>query len=91
MRNLYNLSIRSKILLITFPLLLGIFYLIFIRTIDSFQLSQDLDKLQKGVTLSTRISYLVHEIQKERGNSSGYLANQAEDFRKQLCTTLTDG
>lgn len=84
MRSLYNLSIRAKILLITFPLLAGLFYLIFIRTLDSLSLAQSMDNLEKGVTLSTRISYLVHEIQKERGNSSGFLANQDQAFRNQL-------
>lgn len=84
MRSLYNLSIRAKILLITFPLLAGVFYLILIRTLDSLNLSQSMDRLENGVTLSTQISYLVHEIQKERGNSSGYLANQSEGFRSQL-------
>lgn len=84
MQSLNNLSIRAKILLITFPLLAGVFYLILIRTLDSFNTSQSLNKLENGVTLSTRISYLVHEIQKERGNSSGYLANQSEAFRIQL-------
>lgn len=84
MRSLYNLSIRAKILLITFPLLAGVFYLILIRTLDSLNLSQSMDRLENGVTLSTQISYLVHEIQKERGNSSGYLANQSDGFRSQL-------
>ncbi|MDW3191750.1 MAG: nitrate- and nitrite sensing domain-containing protein [Cytophagales bacterium] len=84
MRSLYNLSIRAKILLITFPLLAGVLYLILIRTLDSLSLSQSMDKLEKGVTLSTRVSYLVHEIQKERGNSSGFLANQDQSFRNQL-------
>lgn len=84
MRSLYNLSIRAKILLIISPLLAGVFYLILIRTIDSLNLSQSMSRLEKGVSLSTDISYLVHEIQKERGNSAGYLANQSEGFRSQL-------
>lgn len=84
MRSLHNLSIRAKILLITFPLLVGVFYLIFTRTVDSLNLSQSMNRLEKGVTLSTRISHLVHEIQKERGNSSGYLVSQSRGFRSQL-------
>ncbi len=92
MHGLQNLTIRNKFFLIVFPLLVGIIYLIFLKTSDSFQLSNNLADLEKGVNLSARISYFVHEIQKERGNSSGFLSNKGEKFGEQLAAQrkLTD-
>ena len=92
MRRLQNLSIRSKFLLIVTPLLLGILYLVGLKANDSYQLSSNLTEVEKSVALSVEISYFVHEIQKERGNSSGYLSNQGTRFGEQLAAQrqLTD-
>ena len=92
MLRLHNLSIRNKFFLIVFPLLVGIVYLIFLKTSESYQISNNLDELEKGVNFSARISYFVHEIQKERGNSSGFLSNEGKKFGDQLAKQrrLTD-
>jgi len=84
MQKLQNLSIRNKFFLIVAPLLFGVLYLVFIKTSESYTTSQELTKLEKSVDVSTEISYLVHEIQKERGNSSGFLSNKGTRFGDQL-------
>ena len=84
MQKLQNLSIRNKFFLIVAPLLFGVLYLVFIKTSESYTTSQELTKLERSVDVSTEISYLVHEIQKERGNSSGFLANKGTRFGDQL-------
>ncbi|MEO2083566.1 MAG: nitrate- and nitrite sensing domain-containing protein, partial [Desulfurobacteriaceae bacterium] len=40
--------------------------------------------LQKEVLLSTRISAVVHELQKERGRTAGFLGSGGETFSKEL-------
>lgn len=84
MNSLQNLSIRNKFFLIVFPILIGIIYLVFIRTQSSLELSNNLEDLNDGVSLSVQISDVVHEIQKERGNSSGFLSNAGNKFGPQL-------
>lgn len=84
MNNLQNLSIRNKFFLIVFPILIGIIYLVFIKTQEAYVLSDDLGELKDGVELGVKISYVVHEVQKERGNSSGYLSNAGTKFGPQL-------
>ena len=92
MQKLQNLSIRNKFFLIVAPLLVGVLYLVFIKTSESYTTAQELTQLEKSVDVSVRISYLVHEIQKERGNSSGFLSNKGTRFGDQLLAqrALTD-
>ena len=70
----------------------GLSFLTYLETRDSFVQTQVLDKLYTAVDASVQISYVVHEIQKERGNSSGYLSNQGQKFGPQLLDqrALTD-
>lgn len=84
MHRLHNLSIKSKFILIVFPLIAGIIYLVSLKTNENYVISQNMVELQNGVQLSVKISYVVHEIQKERGNSSGFLSNKGEAFGAQL-------
>jgi len=45
---------------------------------------KSLSNLEHGISISTRLSNLVHEIQKERGMSAGYLGSHATKFKKEL-------
>ncbi len=45
---------------------------------------ESLLKLENGIKLATAISEFVHSTQKERGLSSGYLANKGVKFKEQL-------
>ena len=46
--------------------------------------ANSLKSLQKSVVLGTKISQLIHETQKERGYSSGYVTNNGLKFKKEL-------
>ncbi len=46
--------------------------------------ADSLQNLQKSVVLGTKISQLIHETQKERGYSSGYVTNNGLKFKKEL-------
>ena len=46
--------------------------------------NQNLDKLQSLVTLSSKISALVHETQKERGASAGFIGSHGQKFVQKL-------
>jgi methyl-accepting chemotaxis protein len=53
-------------------------------TYDSFINTQGLKKLEKVVVLSTKIGALVHETQKERGMTAGFLGSAGEKFKTEL-------
>ena len=48
--------------------------------------SNSLSNLKKSVILATKISQLIHETQKERGSSSGYISNHGLKFKDELLT-----
>ena len=81
---LSQLSIKKKLALVTIAIvLLGVLSL----TTDLYKAhkeSQKLEQLQKLVVLSQNISKLVHETQKERGMSAGYIASRGMKFRDKL-------
>ena len=81
---LKKLSISNKIKLLT------IIPLIFIMAlaIDIFYISYtkktQLDTVKQVVLLNTKISLLIHETQKERGASAGYLGSKGQKFKDTL-------
>ncbi|WP_228720473.1 methyl-accepting chemotaxis protein [Arcobacter acticola] len=52
--------------------------------IDSFSTSKNLRALDRVVILSTKIGALVHEAQKERGMTAGFLGSSGEKFKVEL-------
>ena len=79
-----NLSIKNKLmLLIVIPLVIVI-----LLTGKLFHSSyvevSELNDLQKVVILSTKIGALVHEVQKERGMTAGFLGSKGKKFVKDL-------
>ena len=90
---LKRLSIESKLkVLALFPLIFIIglsFYMIF----DSYKKNQKFENVEYLVILDTKISLLVHETQKERGASAGYLGNKSDEFKNILLNQrkLTNG
>jgi methyl-accepting chemotaxis protein len=79
-----NMKIKTKLsLLIAFPLIL-----LFVASQEAFmsnyKIYQTLDKLHSGVELSTKLSLLVHETQKERGATAGFIGSGGKKFGSTL-------
>ncbi|QQF52416.1 hypothetical protein HHI31_06080 [Campylobacter fetus subsp. venerealis] len=77
---LSNISIKTKMLsFIAIPLLaLVVFSAILIN--DRYEIYNESVILDEGVVLSTKITPLLHELQKERGTSGGFLGSSGNDF-----------
>jgi len=89
---LKRISVENKMkLLVLFPLLFIIGLSIYI-TVSSYTKVNKLEKVDKLVILNTKISLLLHETQKERGASVGYLGSKGDKFRDILVKqrNLTD-
>ena len=78
---IHNLSIRNKLLTLVIPPLLGFICFAghdFIRTYNE---KTALEKMLIFCNSAATGSFLVHELQKERGASAGYLSSKGEKFK----------
>lgn len=92
MNKLYNLSIRKKFALVIVPLIIIIVCFDILQIKHKFLDYQDSQRLNKAIILGVEINHLVHEIQKERSISSGYISNEGNQFVQELKNqrTVTD-
>ncbi len=79
-----NLKLKQKLFLVICPPLLG--FLIFgsLSFIDKYQFKQNLTQVLTLSELAVINSDLVHELQKERGMSAGFLGSKGQSFRDKL-------
>ena len=85
-----NLSLKIKLLLVVaFPL--GA-YLIFSGSslLDDYHIFSSSNAIHELSGLSNKISNLVHELQKERGASAGFLGSKGEKFGSKLTAQRRD-
>jgi methyl-accepting chemotaxis protein len=81
---LSKLSIKQKLILIMSIPLLIVILLAGKLTFDSYMNTKSLNNLEHVVFLSTKIGALVHETQKERGMTAGFLGSQGQKFKNEL-------
>ncbi len=81
---LSKLSIKQKLILIMSIPLFVVILLASKLTYDSFSYNNSLKKLEKVVVFSTKIGALVHETQKERGMTAGFLGSKGKKFKDKL-------
>lgn len=79
-----NLRVGVKLIcLMIIPLVtLIVFSVVLIG--ERYQIAQESVLLKHGVTLATKISLVIHELQKERGTSAGFLGSKGKDFKEAL-------
>ncbi len=81
-----NLEVKSKlILMLLFPLL-GLIVFAFLQSSDYFKKYNSMEKLKEVTIFSTKISALVHEMQKERGLTAGYINSNGKKLKEKLLT-----
>ena len=81
---LSKLSIKQKLILIMSIPLIVVILLAGKLTYDSYKYNTSLKSLDKVVILSTKIGALVHETQKERGMTAGFLGSKGKKFHDKL-------
>jgi methyl-accepting chemotaxis protein len=79
-----SISIKFKMALMVFIPALVIFTLLNIRTYSSYNKLQELNKIEQATILATKISALVHNTQKERGASAGFIGSKGKKFADTL-------
>jgi len=81
---LNNLSIRNKLLVMLLVPMLALFFFASLAIVDRLTLSSQASSLLSMARYAQVIGALVHESQKERGMTGGYLASQRTRFTTEL-------
>ena len=75
-----NLSIKIKMILMVFIPAAVIFVLLASNAYEHYEEVQELSKIEEATTLATKISAMVHNTQKERGASAGFIGSGGKKF-----------
>jgi len=81
---LKKLSIKQKLILIMLIPLTVVILLSAKLSYNAYKSNVSLKKIDKVILLSTKIGELVHETQKERGMTAGYLGSKGQKFVTEL-------
>jgi len=79
-----QIKTRTKLLLMLMAPLLGLFYFAQVDLSLNLSKNENLSKLEQLALLGTKLSALVHEIQKERGMTAGFLGSKGKKFADKL-------
>ncbi len=86
MNFLNNLSIRTKLFLIFIIPTIALVYQILTAVIEKNSIANEERILGISVELAIKVSALVHETQKERGFTAGYISSKGKKFKDALNT-----
>ncbi|RKQ63971.1 nitrate/nitrite sensing protein [Thermovibrio guaymasensis] len=78
------MSFKHRIILLSLVSLFSIFTLSYFLLTEARHSLKNAESLEKSVILSTKISELVHELQKERGRTAGFLGSGGKTFKEEL-------
>ena len=79
-----NLKIKTKLILLLSLPIIGLIYLASIISFERYHSYNTYHQLNQVVILSTKITSLVHELQKERGMTAGLIGSQGKKFKNKL-------
>jgi len=86
MRRLYDLSIRRKFAVVIVPLIITILCFDYLQIKHKYLDYQDASRLNKAIIIGIEINHAVHELQKERSITTGFLASEGKSFWTELAT-----
>ena len=81
---LHNLNIKYKLLLTTILPIIGMLYFAYININDKYQMKKESERINQTIILNAKLSALIHELQKERGFSSGFISSNGTVFNSEL-------
>lgn len=84
MNYLSNLGISKKLLLLTAIPTIALIIFATMAVMDRFTVSSQMHSVDVMSNIAARVSALVHESQKERGMTAGYLASNGKSFASEI-------
>ncbi len=85
------LQLRTKFIVLMVVALFGIFALGILGIWSKWELLQGMVQMESRVELAIRASAAIHELQKERGFSAGWISSKGMRFREELAVQRRDG
>ena len=79
-----NMSIKAKVALLILVSIIALSYQVGVDTYQKYQEVQTTNQEKKYTQIAVAVSSLVHELQKERGMSAGYIGSHGEKFTNRL-------
>ncbi|MAG14049.1 MAG: hypothetical protein CMN78_05585 [Spirochaetales bacterium] len=79
-----SIKVKNKILLMLLFPVLGLIYFSADGVVKKIVIRTEMGSIQSLTGLSVSISDLVHELQKERGTTAGYLGSKGAEFSEEL-------
>ena len=80
--NRVNIKIRL-VIMILIPLI-AVFYYSSVSVYENYNVSNNMEKIQTASKVATMISTLIHQTQKERGFTAGFLGSRGKNFKDEL-------
>ena len=84
MKILEEIKFKNKLLLIIIMPLIGLIYFSFSGILGKLSTYNEMNRLEGLTNLSSKISTLVHETQKERGRTAGFLGSEGKKFVSEI-------
>ncbi|WP_187648350.1 methyl-accepting chemotaxis protein [Nitrosophilus labii] len=84
MKFLKNLTIKTKLILLVAISVLSVVILSYILIYENYKDYKINKNLKNSVVLSVKISNIVHELQKERGRTAGFLGSKGKKFVNEI-------
>ena len=75
---LNKFRIKSRLFIMMMIPLIAVFYYASTNVYENFTIKQNMEKIESASKVATLISSLVHETQKERGMTAGFLGSKGE-------------
>lgn len=79
-----RLNLKNKIILLTLVPLMALTYFSMTGLLERYHLSGKVDKMETLTGMAQLANALVHEIQKERGTSAGFISSKGKKFSTAL-------
>ena len=84
MKLIDNLKVRNKFtLMLVFPIF-GLLYFAIAEIVSESNMLSEMEKIEKLAVYGVKASNLVHEMQKERGMTAGFLGSKGKNFAGEL-------
>ena len=81
---LNKFKIKTRLVIMIMIPLLAVMYYAAVNVYENYTISQSMAKIQSASKVATLISSLVHETQKERGMTAGFLGSKGTKFADKL-------
>jgi methyl-accepting chemotaxis protein len=79
-----KLNLRARLLILVALPLIGMLWVSSWITVEKIKLAREMDRLQGLVVVAGRVGAVVHELQKERGMSAGFIGSKGANFATEL-------